>query len=215
VRTEFWHPTGRREPVDSSPLDTALREAEEEIGLRRSEIRVLAELDPLDTRPTGFRVHPFLACVRVPARWRIASGEIAAVLTPAVRSLAEPQQRSEDVFSLPSWPEPRRVERIVLDDGHVVWGLTLRLLDAVIPRLLAGDSHLRFVGRVPVGIREEQVCARDLVPSRGAWNRLLEVSERNRRVGFVNFGRRYLPGDPADPLRAKTSQAGPERFSTS
>jgi hypothetical protein len=99
--------------------------------------------------------------------------------------------------------------------GELLWG------DRDVEMLGAGDllhsptSHLRFVGRVPVGIREEQVCARDLVPSRGAWNRLLEVSERNRRVGFVNFGRRYLPGDPADPLRAKTSQAGPERFSTS
>jgi 8-oxo-dGTP pyrophosphatase MutT (NUDIX family) len=132
-------PGGRREPGDSSLLETALRETEEEIGLGRSEIDVLAALDPVDTRTTGFRVHPFVARVRVPGRWSLATGEIAAVLTPSVRSLADPRLRSEAVLSFPGWPEPRRVDHIALDDGHAVWGLTLRLLDSLLPRLLAGE----------------------------------------------------------------------------
>jgi ADP-ribose pyrophosphatase YjhB (NUDIX family) len=46
-------PGGRAEPYDSSPLETALREAEEEIGLPPSEVKVLASLEPIDTRTTG------------------------------------------------------------------------------------------------------------------------------------------------------------------
>jgi 8-oxo-dGTP pyrophosphatase MutT (NUDIX family) len=131
-------PGGKQEPDDASLLDTALRETKEEIGLVRNEIEVLAALAPVDTRTTGFRVHPFLARVRAPERWSLAAGEIAGVVTPPVRTLADPAARSEAVLSFPSWPEPRRVECVPLD-GHVLWGLTLRLVDAVLPRLLAGE----------------------------------------------------------------------------
>ena len=132
-------PGGKQEPADSSLLDTALRETEEEIGLARSEVEVLTALEPVDSRTTGFRVHPFLARVRTPERWSLAADEITAVLTPLVRTLADPTARTEAVLSFPNWPEPRRVECIPLDDGHALWGLTLRLLDALLPRLLAGE----------------------------------------------------------------------------
>src|SRR5262249_42464879 len=114
-----------------------LRETEEEIGLARSGIEVITSLEPVDTRATGFRVHPFLARIRAPARWFPATGEIAAVLTPAVETLADPRLRGVVELSGPSWPEPGGGERIALDTGIVVWGLTPRLLAALLPRLLA------------------------------------------------------------------------------
>ena len=132
-------PGGKRESGDASLLETALREAEEEIGLGRDELDVLAELDSVDTRTTGFRVHPFLARVRVPAVWSPVSEEITAVLTPSVRALADPLARSEELLSFPGWPEPRLIERIALGDGHALWGLTLRLLDSLLPRLLSRE----------------------------------------------------------------------------
>lgn len=132
-------PGGKWEPGDESLLETALREAEEETGLERSDVEILAELTPIDTRTTGFRVHPYLARIHRPREWRLAPREIAAVVTPLVRALADPAIRGERVLSYPSWPEPRRVECIALEDDHLLWGLTLRLLDGVVPRLLAGE----------------------------------------------------------------------------
>ena len=132
-------PGGKPEPGDRSLLETALRETEEEIGLAREEIEIVAEFAPMDTRTTGFRVHPYLARIEPPAEWRPAAGEISGVITPPLRLLADPLLRSERQLSFPSWPEPRRVECVTLADGRLLWGLTLRLLDAVVPRLLAHE----------------------------------------------------------------------------
>jgi 8-oxo-dGTP pyrophosphatase MutT (NUDIX family) len=132
-------PGGKWEPGDASLLETALREAEEEIGLVASDVEIVAELSPLDTHVSGFRVHPYLARIRPPARWRLAPGEIADVVTPLVAGLADRAARQEQLLSQPSWPEPLRVEGIAIEPSHLLWGLTLRLLDGVVPRLLAEE----------------------------------------------------------------------------
>lgn len=62
-----------------------------------------------------------------------------SVVTPTIRALADPAARREVLLSLPSWPEPRRVTRVALEDGHILWGLTLRLLDPILTRLLSGE----------------------------------------------------------------------------
>jgi 8-oxo-dGTP pyrophosphatase MutT (NUDIX family) len=56
-------PGGKIEPSDPTPLDTALREAEEEIGLPRSLVEPLGYLDGYRTG-TGFLVNPVVAFVR-------------------------------------------------------------------------------------------------------------------------------------------------------
>jgi 8-oxo-dGTP pyrophosphatase MutT (NUDIX family) len=132
-------PGGKPEPQDRSLLDTALREAEEEIGLARSEVEVVAELEPVHTRATGFRVQPFLARVHGRRSWRVSAGEIDAVVTPRVSVFADAAARYWAELSFPQWREPRQVEVVGLEDGVVVWGLTLRLLDVLVPRLLAGE----------------------------------------------------------------------------
>ncbi len=132
-------PGGKHEPGDASLLETALRETEEEIGLARAEVEVIAALPATDTRTTGFRVHPYLARIRPPGSWRPAQGEITGVITPPVRALADPSLRREQLLSFPGWPEPRRVQCLELEDGYLLWGLTLRLLEPLLPRLLSGE----------------------------------------------------------------------------
>jgi 8-oxo-dGTP pyrophosphatase MutT (NUDIX family) len=136
---QLGFPGGKQESGDSSLLQTALREAEEEVGLSRSEIEILASLEPRDTRTSGFRVYPFLARIAPPRQWRLAAGEIAGVITPTVRALADPSARRERELSFATWPASQRVECVPLEEDQLLWGLTLRLLDPLLPRLLAGE----------------------------------------------------------------------------
>jgi 8-oxo-dGTP pyrophosphatase MutT (NUDIX family) len=131
-------PGGRPESGDADLLATALREAEEEVGLAPSHVEVLAALDPIETRATGFRVHPFLGLVPADFAWQPQPDEVAGLLTPAVEDLADPERRRLLPFTSSRFPTPLEVEGIDVG-GHVLWGLTLRVLDDVIPRLLGGE----------------------------------------------------------------------------
>lgn len=132
-------PGGIRAEGDADLRETALREAEEEIGLERSAVEVLATLPEVDTS-TGYLVTPFLArLVAEPPAWRRQEREIAEVLSVSVADLARPDLRGEETWELPSGP--RRV-RFVRLGPHKLWGATYRIVDPLLPRLLAGEWDL-------------------------------------------------------------------------
>jgi 8-oxo-dGTP pyrophosphatase MutT (NUDIX family) len=131
-------PGGRPESGDADLLATALREAEEEVGLAPEVVEVVAALAPLATRATGWLVHPFLVRVPHDTAWRLQETEIVGILTPTARALADPESRAMLPFSSLRFPEPLLVDGIDVE-GHVLWGMTLRLLDDLLPRLLAGE----------------------------------------------------------------------------
>ncbi len=135
---QLGFPGGRPEPGDADLLATALREAQEEVGLRPEQADILAALTPLETRATGWRVYPFLARIPRDVDWRLQSDEVVRLLTPSVDHLADTGRRALLPFTSTAFPEPIEVEGIDVD-GHVLWGMTLRLLDALVPRLLGRE----------------------------------------------------------------------------
>ena len=131
-------PGGRPEPGDRDFLATALREAEEEVGLPPDRVDVLATLETVETRETGWRVYPFLGRVPPDVSYRLQPDEVEALLTPAVADLAEPGRRGPRQFTSAYFQTPLEIEGIDVGE-HVLWGMTLRLLDDLVPRLLAGE----------------------------------------------------------------------------
>ncbi len=131
-------PGGRPEPGDRDFLATALRETQEEVGLSAEEVEVLAALEPLETMATGFRVHPFLGRIPGDSVFQPQPEEVAGLLTPSVESLGAVTARQQLRFTSNHFREPLDVEGIAIE-GHVLWGMTLRLLDDLVPRLLAGE----------------------------------------------------------------------------
>lgn len=131
-------PGGVRSSDDADLRATALREAEEEIGLPRGAVEVLERLPDVDV-PTGYTITPFLGRLRTrPPSWRPQEREIAEVLTVAVDDLARDDLRGEELWARPLWPAPLRVQFVRLG-RHKLWGATYRILDPLVPRLLAGE----------------------------------------------------------------------------
>lgn len=82
-------PGGKPEPGDRDLLDTALREAEEEVALPRDQVEVLGRLEPVPV-PSGFLVVPFVGLVHGPWTPTIQDSEVKVVLTPTLLELSDP-----------------------------------------------------------------------------------------------------------------------------
>ncbi len=126
---EISFPGGRRDPEDADLRETALREAEEEIGLPRTEVRMLGELPPVSTFVTGYLIHPFVGLIpagrsSIGQRWRPSPREVDAVLELPLRTLRESKTRT---------PMERRGISFETDAyivaEHLIWGATARILD--------------------------------------------------------------------------------------
>ena len=82
-------PGGKPEPGDRDLLETALREAEEEVALPRAQVQVLGRLSPVPV-PSGFMVVPFVGVVRGPWQPHLQDAEVKSVLTPTLLELRDP-----------------------------------------------------------------------------------------------------------------------------
>ena len=143
---EISFPGGRRDPEDSDLRETALREAEEEIGLARSEVSVRGELPPVSTFVTGYLIHPFVGLIpagRSPLgrRWRASPGEVDAVLELPLDALREGRTRTRMERRGVSF----ETDAYIVGD-NLIWGATARILDDLYERL---DSFLTTPSRDP------------------------------------------------------------------
>lgn len=134
-------PGGKREPADASLLATALRETEEEIGLPGAAIEVLAALPPVTTLTSNFYIAPFLARITPPPTWRVQPTEVAEVLPVPLRYLADPTNAGRETWQLPGWPAPTPVDFWRVGPQYL-WGATYRIVQALLPRLLAGEWEI-------------------------------------------------------------------------
>ncbi|GAC1327553.1 MAG: CoA pyrophosphatase [Mycobacteriales bacterium] len=121
-------PGGGADPGDAGPVETALREAVEEVGLDPTGVQVLATLPGLFLPPSGYVVTPVLAWWHAPSPvWPADAAEVAAVHRVPVAALADPANRMR-VGHPSGWVGP------AFDvSGMLVWGFTAGLVD----RLLA------------------------------------------------------------------------------
>ncbi|MEL6672104.1 MAG: CoA pyrophosphatase [Bacteroidota bacterium] len=73
-------PGGRIESVDQTPTDTALREAEEELGIPRTEVEILGNLTEIYIPPSNFIVYPRVGLMRERPAFQLDPKEVAGVI---------------------------------------------------------------------------------------------------------------------------------------
>lgn len=121
-------PGGRRESGDATLLDTALREAREEIGLDPGEIRILGQSCTITT-VTGYQVTPFVGVLPWPTSLSLSGLEVEKTLTIPLAWLLDPQNRR----TVP-WQSPQEAGREIPViffhefEGEVLWGATARIV---------------------------------------------------------------------------------------
>jgi len=124
-------PGGVREEQDVDLVATALREAEEEVAVPASAVRVAGRLDDCVTL-TGYVIRPFVGLLRERPVVRASPIEIEELLWVPLRKLAAPGACQFRRVETGGWV----VESYVFDvDGRIVWGATARMLVELIDRL--------------------------------------------------------------------------------
>jgi 8-oxo-dGTP pyrophosphatase MutT (NUDIX family) len=115
-------PGGGCDDGETSPEQTALREAHEEVGIDPASVRVLGRLANMIT-VTSFRVTPVVGVIDWPAVFRIGEQEVERVFTIPLNWLADSRNRWE-------FPFPGRKRSLVAYhpyDGELLWGATARM----------------------------------------------------------------------------------------
>jgi 8-oxo-dGTP pyrophosphatase MutT (NUDIX family) len=129
---------GMREGVDDTLLDAALREGEEEIGLPRAAVEVIAELDTLATVGSRFTITPFVGLLDPLPQLVPHPGEVVKILeVPLSELLADGTFREEH------WGSPDRTISFFELHDETVWGATARILVAFLAHLTGHRTDRR------------------------------------------------------------------------
>ena len=133
---EIAFPGGKVQPdVDATVLDAALREAEEEIGLVRDEVEIVAELDGISTIASKFTITPFVGFLAGRPTLRPDPREVVKVLDVALSELLDDGAYREERWDV-GIPD-RAIHFFELTD-ETVWGATARILAGFLEHLVAG-----------------------------------------------------------------------------
>ena len=117
-------PGGKKDQIDSSPIETALRETQEEVGLNPKNVEIIASL-PSHKTATGFVIKPYLGLINQPFSETLRQGEVDEIFTVPYEYIL-----NEENFSIQTrkWNGSQRSYYVVPYGPYYVWGATARIL---------------------------------------------------------------------------------------
>ncbi|MDO8473543.1 MAG: CoA pyrophosphatase [Dehalococcoidia bacterium] len=142
-KSEISFPGGVQETLDRTLLQTALRESAEEIGLDVSTVEVLGALDDTPTVASKYVITPYVAVLNGPPLLTVNREEVEEVIELPFEVLLDGSNPRDERLVVDGVPRQVMAYRY---DGHVIWGVTARVLkqflDLVRPELdgLVGNA---------------------------------------------------------------------------
>lgn len=128
-------PGGKMDPGET-PAEAALREADEEVGLKSAFVEIAGYLDTYETG-TGFRILPVVGLVRPGFTLQIHDGEVAEVFEVPLSFLMNPDNHERHSAT---WRGRAREYYAMPYNGHYIWGATAGMLKNMYDRIFAGDD---------------------------------------------------------------------------
>jgi 8-oxo-dGTP pyrophosphatase MutT (NUDIX family) len=127
---EISFPGGRQDDPAEDLRFTALREAEEEIGLPTFDVELIGALPPVGTFVTNYKIHPFVGLIDAGKTWELQPTEVEVVLELALRDLV----RGHEMKRLIRRGVPIRTPTYTVD-GNLIWGATARIVQDLLERV--------------------------------------------------------------------------------
>ena len=127
---EISFPGGRQDDPDEDLRFTALREAEEEIGLPTSDVELIGALPPVGTFVTNYKIHPFVGLIDAGKTWQLQPTEVEIVLEFALRDLT----RGHEMKRLIRRGVPIKTPTYTVN-GNLIWGATARIVQDLLGRV--------------------------------------------------------------------------------
>lgn len=126
-------PGGRVDAGDTSPEATALREAQEEIGLSPEQVELIGRLPDYYITASGFRVTPVVGLLRGPLQLRLDAFEVAEAFETPLSFLLDPANRrrgriEHQGITREFWAMPWQ--------GYDIWGATAGMIVSFAEHLL-------------------------------------------------------------------------------
>jgi 8-oxo-dGTP pyrophosphatase MutT (NUDIX family) len=122
-------PGGSYEQTDTDLRATALREAQEEVGITSSEVDILGALTPLYIPVSNFNVYPYVGYARQRPVYNLSHSEVSYTIEVPLSDLLCADRKTVTKVTSPAVPDViRQVKAYKLEDGTIIWGATAMII---------------------------------------------------------------------------------------
>ena len=122
-------PGGSYETTDADMRATALREAQEEVGILSADVDILGALTPLYIPVSNFNVYPFVGYAKQRPLYSLSHSEVSYTIEVPLSELLHAERKTVTEVISPVQPDvKRKVNAYLLKDGTIIWGATAMII---------------------------------------------------------------------------------------
>lgn len=122
-------PGGSYDTTDADLRATALREAQEEVGIMSGDVDILGALTPLYIPVSNFNVYPYVGYATSRPAYNLSHNEVSYTIEVSLSNLLHAERKMVTEIISPAMPNvKRKVNAYILEDGTIIWGATAMMI---------------------------------------------------------------------------------------